>query len=164
MERNIEFTDRLLDRATVPYAELQLLIELGFASKDADAHKAASVMDMWSGHQPFAVDMLRQLYGTHPQPRPPQPQPSSPPTPAQLHPALVQDTASKLFAGLCAAGVDGMNRRGILRKLFHNHVRAYRLDAALQKLLAAGKVRYEVRHPRGAGRPSMVWFAVQPAG
>jgi hypothetical protein len=161
MERDIEFTDRLLDRATVPYAELQLLIGLGFAAKDADARKAASIMDMWSGHQPFAVDMLRQLYGTRPQPRPPQPQQSSPPTPPQLDPTLVQDTASKLFAGLCAAGANGMSQRNILRKLFHSHIRAYRLDAALQKLLAARKVRYEVhRRGNGPGRPSTVWFAV----
>jgi hypothetical protein len=79
-------------------------------------------MDMWSGHQPFAVDMLRQLYGTPPQPRPPQPQSSAPQVPPQLDPALVQATADKLFAGLRAAG--GMSRRNILLKLFHSHIRA----------------------------------------
>jgi hypothetical protein len=80
-------------------------------------------MDMWSGHQPFAVNMLRQLYGTRPQS-------SSPQVPPQLDPA-----ADKLFAGLCAAG--GMNRRNILHKLFHGRIRVVVINAALQKLLAA---------------------------
>jgi hypothetical protein len=46
--------------------------------------------------------------------------------------------------------------------LFGRHAAAAKIETAVQKLLAAGKVRCEKQAPAsGAGRPSEVWFATE---
>ena len=57
-------------------------------------------------------------------------------------------------------GITGVKRSDIINHLDRN-TRASKIDAALGKLLEAGKVRREVQmHASGLGRPAEVWFAV----
>jgi hypothetical protein len=67
--------------------------------------------------------------------------------------------ADAILRELRSAGSSGLKRTAI-RDLFGRHAAAEKIETALQKLLAAGKVRCEKQAPSsGAGRPSEVWFA-----
>src|SRR5215831_9178408 len=67
--------------------------------------------------------------------------------------------ADNILRALRTAGSDGMNRATI-NNHFGGHVAAPKIQAALGRLLALGKVRHGVRKPNGAGRPAEMWFAV----
>jgi len=67
--------------------------------------------------------------------------------------------ADNILRALRTAGTDGMNRATI-NNHFGGHVAAPKIQAALGRLLALGKVRHGVRKPNGAGRPAEMWFAV----
>jgi hypothetical protein len=67
--------------------------------------------------------------------------------------------ADNILRALRTAGTDGMNRATI-NNHFGGHVAAPKIQGALGKLLALGKVRHGVRKPNGAGRPAEMWFAV----
>src|SRR5262245_12374199 len=67
--------------------------------------------------------------------------------------------ADGILRALRNAGTTGMSRTDI-NNHFGGHVTTPKIQAALGKLLALGKVRRDVRKPNGRGRPAEVWFAV----
>ena len=67
--------------------------------------------------------------------------------------------ADNILRALRTVGTSGMNRATI-NNHFGGHVAAPKIQAALGRLLALGKVRRGVRKPNGAGRPADMWFAV----
>jgi len=68
--------------------------------------------------------------------------------------------ADTILRFLRGAGATGMDRTDISNRL-GRHESAAKIDAALGKLLAAGKARYEIEKPAtGIGRPRELWFAV----
>jgi hypothetical protein len=82
---------------------------------------------------------------------------------------MAQDTAAEkrlhntIIYKLEAVRPNGLSRSEIIHGVFGGHVHAYDISCALYRLKAAGKARCENHKPAaGPGRPSEVWFAVQP--
>jgi Protein of unknown function (DUF3987) len=67
--------------------------------------------------------------------------------------------ADAILRALRTAGSDGMSRT-LIYNHFGRHLAAAKIQTALGSLLAAGKVRQEVRKPNGFGRPIEMWFVV----
>jgi hypothetical protein len=69
--------------------------------------------------------------------------------------------ADTILRALRNSGSAGMSRLSISRDLFHRHIEASKIQAALAQLLAAGKVRSnKLQSANGRGRPTEMWFAV----
>jgi hypothetical protein len=67
--------------------------------------------------------------------------------------------ADSILRALRTSGAAGMTRTNI-NNHFGGHVAAAKIQAALGKLLAAGKVRRDVKKANGFGRPTETWFMI----